>query len=202
MAEGSFFEKVEKIKMPIRILILVGTLALLGGAFYFLVYQPKTDEIIKAKDEISGLKMKVMKAKRDAKRLPEVEAKEIEVDAQFRQALKLLPNEKEVPSLLRNITKLGADSNLEFRLFSPKKESPEHFYYRLPVSIEVSGSYHDVATFFNKVGKMERIVNILNVSMRPQKARSTMLITKCEAVTYRFKGSSDEKAKKTRKKKK
>jgi len=201
MAEGSFFEKIEKIKMPIRVLILVGTLGLLGGAFYFLVFQPKTDEIRRAKDEISGLKVKVMKARRDAKRLPEVEAREIEVDAQFKQALKLLPNEKEVPSLLRNITKLGADSNLEFRLFSPRKESPEHFYYRLPVSIEVSGTYHDVATFFDKVGRMERIVNILNVSMKPQKAHSTMLITKCEAVTYRFKGSSDEKAGKKPKKK-
>ncbi|MBW1705020.1 MAG: type 4a pilus biogenesis protein PilO [Deltaproteobacteria bacterium] len=202
MAEGSFFATVEKIKMPIRILILVGTLGLLGGAFFFLIYQPKTDEIRMVKDEISGLKVKVMKARRDAKRLPEVEAREIVVDAQFKQALRLLPNEKEVPSLLRNITKLGAASNLEFRLFIPKKESPEHFYYRLPVSIEVSGNYHDVATFFDKVGKMERIVNILNVSMKPQKTRSTMLITKCEAVTYRFKGTTDDKAKKKRKKKK
>ena len=202
MAEGSFFEKVEKIKMPIRVLILVGTLAIMGGVFYFLVYQPKTEEIRKAKDEISTLKVKVMKAKRESRRLPEVEAREIAVNAQFKQALKLLPNKKEIPSLLRNITKLGADSNLEFRLFTPRKESPEHFYYRLPVSIEISGTYHDVATFFDKVGRMERIVNILNVSMKPQKTRSTMLITKCEAVTYRFKGSPDDKAKKTRKKKK
>ncbi|MCD4717636.1 MAG: type 4a pilus biogenesis protein PilO [Desulfobacterales bacterium] len=200
MAEGSFFEKIEKIKMPIRILILVGTLVLLGGAFYFLVYQPKTDEIRRATNEVSDLKLKVMKAKRDSSRLPEVKAREVKVNAQFKQALKLLPNEKEVPSLLRNITKLGADSNLEFRLFSPRKESPEHFYFRLPVSIEVSGNYHDVATFFDKVGQMERIVNILNVSMKPLKTRSTMLITKCEAVTYRFKGSPDEKAKKKKKK--
>jgi type IV pilus assembly protein PilO len=174
----------------------------LGGAFYFLVYQPKTDEIRKAKEEIATLKTQVMRARKEAKELPKWEAREIEVNAQFSQALKLLPNEKEVPSLLRNITKLGADANLEFRLFTPKKESPEHFYYRLPVSIEVSGNYHDVATFFDKVGRMERIVNILNVEMKPQKARSTMLITKCEAVTYRFKGSSDEKAKKQPTKKK
>ena len=200
MAEGSFFEKIEKIKMPIRILIVVGTLVLLGGAFYFLVYQPKTDEIRRATNEVSDLKLKVMKAKRDSSRLPEVKAREVKVNAQFKQAIKLLPNEKEVPSLLRNITKLGADSNLEFRLFSPRKESPEHFYFRLPVSIEVSGNYHDVATFFDKVGQMERIVNILNVSMKPLKTRSTMLITKCEAVTYRFKGSPDEKAKKKKKK--
>jgi type IV pilus assembly protein PilO len=196
MAEGSFFEKIEKIKMPIRVLILVGTLGLLCGAFYFLVYQPKTDEITKVRDEIKSLKTQVLRAKKEARELPKWEAREVEVNAQFKQALKLLPNEKEVPTLLRNITKLGADSNLVFRLFRPGKESPENFYYRLPVSIEVNGNYHDVATFFDKVGRMERIVNILNVSMKPQATRSTMLITNCEAVTYRFKGSPDEKAKK------
>lgn len=202
MAEGSFFEKIEKIKMPIRILILAGTLGLLGGAFYFLVYQPKTEEITKARNEIKNLKTQVLRAKKEARELPKWEAREVEVNAQFAEALKLLPNEKEIPTLLRNITKLGAESSLEFRLFVPRKESPENFYYRLPVSIEVSGNYHDVATFFDKVGKMERIVNILNVSMKPEKPRSTMLITTCEAVTYRFKGSSDEKAKKQPTKKK
>jgi type IV pilus assembly protein PilO len=199
MAEASFFEKIEKIKMPIRIVILVGTLALLGGAFYFFYYQPKTVEIKKAKDEISALKVKVRKAKKRANELEKWKEKEKLVDAQFKQALKLLPDKKEIPSLLSGITQLGADSNLEFRLFSPQKESPEAFYFRLPVSMEVSGNYHDVATFFDKVGRMERIVNIFNVSMKPVRARSTNLITKCEAVTYRFKGKADEKTKKKKK---
>lgn len=61
----------------------------------------------------------------------------------------------------------------------------------IPVSIEVSGTYHNVAVFFDKVGQMERIVNILNVSMTPQKERSTTLTTRCDAVTYRFKGETD-----------
>jgi len=56
----------------------------------------------------------------------------------------------------------------------------------------VSGKYHDVAIFFDRIGRMERIVNILNVAMKPVGARSTDLVTTCDAVTYRFKGSSDE----------
>jgi len=92
---------------------------------------------------------------------------------------------------LKGITQLGTDSQLEFRLFSPQKETPKDFYLEIPVSIEVSGSYHNVAMFFEKVGQMERIVNILNVSMTPLKDRSTTLNTKCDAVTYRFKGETD-----------
>ncbi len=200
MAEGSFFEKVEKIKMPIRILILVGTLVLIGAAFFFLVYQPKAAAIAQTRNEIEELKMKLTRARISAKKLPQVQAEEARVDAQFKEALKLLPDKAEIPSLLKSITQLGAEAHLQFRLFSPKKETPAGFYYRLPVAMEVSGKYHDVATFFYKVGRMERIVNILNVSMRPVKANSTELITNCQAVTYRFKGTTDGKKKKKKKK--
>ena len=89
-------------------------------------------------------------------------------------------------------------------MFSPNKEKTRDFYIEIPVSMEVSGTYHDVATFFDKVGRMKRIVNILDISMAPVKTRSTNLTTKCNAVTYRFKRKVDEKAEtgKNRKKKK
>ena len=119
---------------------------------------------------------------------------------EFQEALTLLPNEAEIPNLLRSITQLGTDSQLEFRLFSPKRERAKDFYQEIPVAIEVSGNYHNVALFFDKVAKMDRIVNILDVSMKPVKERSTTLITTCDAVTYSFKGGSD--AKKTQAKKK
>ena len=67
--------------------------------------------------------------------------------------------------------------------------------------MQVIGSYHDVATFFDKVGHMKRIVNILNVTMKPVKPNSTDLMTTCDAVTYRFKGKADAKPKKGKKKK-
>lgn len=201
MAEAAFFEKVEKIKMPIRILILVGTLVLLIAAFVFLVYKPKTEQINQSRDEVAKLKMEIARVKIRAKNLKKVEAEEKLVNAQFAEALKLLPNKKEIPTLLRTITQLGKDSNLEFRLFQPKKEKPQTFYYQLPVAMQVSGNYHDVAMFFDKVGHMKRIVNILNVSMKPVKPNSTNLVTKCDAVTYRFKGKADAKPKKRKKKK-
>jgi len=191
MKTGALFEKAEKIKMPIRIAILLGTLVLLAGLFVYFVYLPKTEEIAKTREEIAKLQQKLNQAVVKARALKKFEAEFAEVDAQFQEALKLLPNTKEIPSLLKSITQLGTDSQLEFLLFSPQKERAQDFFMEIPVSIEVSGTYHNVAVFFDRVGQMERIVNILNVSMTPQKERSTTLTTRCDAVTYRFKGETD-----------
>ena len=191
MKTGALFEKVEKIKMPIRVSIFVGTIVLLAGLFISLIYLPKSQEIGQTREEIAKLQQKLNQAIVRAKALKKFEAEYAEVDAQFQEALKLLPNTKEIPSLLKAITQLGTDSQLEFLLFSPQRERPQDFFMEIPVSIEVSGTYHNVAVFFDKVGQMERIVNILNVSMTPQKDRSTILTTRCDAVTYRFKGETD-----------
>lgn len=200
MDTTALFEQIEKLKMAYRVLIFVGTIALLGALFIYFLYMPKADQIEKTNREIATLETRLRKAKIRARNLKKFEQEFAQVDAQFREALKLLPNEKEIPKLLRNITQLGSDSALEFRLFVPKKERTGDFYMEIPVSLEVSGTYHNVAVFFDKIGQMERIVNILNVSMKPVKPRSTQLVTTCDAVTYRFKGKGDVKA--TRKKRK
>jgi type IV pilus assembly protein PilO len=191
MEESPFLEKIEKMRMLHRILILVGSIVLLGGLFVWLVVLPEIGEISKTSKEIVVLNQQLDQAKIRARNLKKFEAEQAEVTAQFREALKLLPNKREIPSLLRTITQLGTDSHLDFLLFSPKKEKAENFYIEIPVAIKVSGTYHNVASFFDKVGRMERIVNILDVSMSPVKPLSTTLITTCDAVTYRFKGTEN-----------
>lgn len=190
MKSEAFFEKIEKIKMPIRILIFAGTIILLVAVFAFLVYIPKTDEISKIKEDISNLEQQLRIAKIKTRNLKKLEEEEAKVNDQFKEALRLLPDKKEIPSLLRSITQLGKESNLEFRLFNPQQERSKDFYIEIPVSIEVSGNYHNVAIFFDKVGRLDRIINILDVSMKPEKPLSTNLITRCDALTFRFETKS------------
>ncbi|MBW2015526.1 MAG: type 4a pilus biogenesis protein PilO [Deltaproteobacteria bacterium] len=196
MDSGGIIEKIGNIKMPIRVGIFLGTLVLLTGAFLMLFYFPMKEDIKKGEQEIRSLENKLRKTLIKAKKIKEFEAEFARAEARFQEALRLLPKEKEIPSLLKTITQLGSDSRLQFRLFSPRKETSKGFYMEIPVSIEVSGSYHDVAVFFDKVGRMDRIVNILNVSMKPVKKLSTTLLTTCDAVTYRFTGKVNEKKKK------
>jgi type IV pilus assembly protein PilO len=190
----AFLEKVGKLGKAQRILIFAGPVILLAGGFIFLFYLPKTTEITMVKTEISNLENKLLVAKRAVKNEAKIEATFKEATAQLKAALKLLPDKREIPSLLRNISNLGKDSRLEFPLFSPQGEKPKDFYVEIPVSIVLSGKYNDVAAFFDKVGGMARIVNIQGISMRPDKSMSTTLMTKCTATTYRFKSEAEIKA--------
>ncbi len=189
----SLLEKVEKIKMSIRILIFVGTLVILGGLFAYLVYLPKTDEIKRTERKVEELSRKLVNVKRTAADREKFEERFKQVSAQFNDALKILPDSKEIPSLLTNVTKLGNQAGLKFLMFNPQTERGQDFYKEIPVSIRVEGSYHDVARFFDAVGSMDRIVNILDVSMKPAQTLSTELITSCQAVTYQFIPESEAK---------
>jgi len=199
MAKGALLSRIERLKMPYRFLIYFGTLALLAGVFVFLVFLPTRREIQKNEQEIVRLERKMAQARIRARNLKKFEAELKEVEAEFRQALRMLPNEKEIPNLLRTITQLGAECNLAFVLFSPKRERAKDFYVEIPIEMEVRGRYHDAAMFFYRIGRMDRIVKILDFSMKPIKKGSDILLTKCNAVTYRFKGSSNERPPKGKK---
>jgi type IV pilus assembly protein PilO len=186
MDSAVFIEKVEKIKMVYRVLILAGTIVLLGGLFAWLIYVPKTEAIEKFQKENSKLDSRINEAKQKIKNIDKHKEDVMQIEEQYKEALTLLPKKEEIPSLLVNITELGTTSNLEFSSFSPGKGPDEHMYTEIPVSIQVKGRYHDVLLFFDRVGKMKRIVNIQNVTMNPT-GETTDLNVSCKAITYKFK---------------
>jgi len=196
----AYFDKISKLKMAHRVLIFAGTLVILMGLFIGLIGRPKITEIDKIESELETLESEIRIAERTAKKKEKLDMELARMQEQLKYALSYLPTTREIPALLKSITELGNDSDLEFLLFSPEKEIPKEFYVEIPVSVEVRGGYHNVAIFFDKIGKLDRIVNVANVTMIPIKANSTNLKTTCKAVTYRFK--EEEKAKGVPKKKK
>lgn len=195
-----YFDKISKLKMAHRVLIFAGTLVILTGLFIGLICRPKTTEIAAIKSNLDNLEKDIRIAERTTKKKKKLDMELATMQDQLKYALSYLPTTREIPALLKSITELGNDSDLEFLLFSPEKEIPQEFYVEIPVSVEVRGGYHNVAIFFDKIGKLDRIVNVVNVTMIPIKANSTNLKTTCKAVTYRFK--EEEKAKGVPKKKK
>jgi len=103
-----------------------------------------------------------------------------------------LPNEKEIPEILKNISSLGRESNLEFTLFRPKPEVPQQFYAQVPIELVALGSYHNVGIFFDKVSKLPRIINVVDFNMarvkdvRGRSESEIVLRTACMINTYRF----------------
>ena len=94
-------KKAEKLKRLHRLLIFFGAIALIGGGFAFLIYMPKAEAISQKEKEISALEDKIRMGKIKAKNLPAMKEKKAEIDKKLVAALELLPDEREIPSLLK-----------------------------------------------------------------------------------------------------
>ena len=178
------------IKLPAKqkAYILVGILALIAGLYWYLLYNPKTAELAELNVRLEKLQAELNESMAIAADLPRFKAEVARLNDELKKALLELPDKKEIPSLLTNISKLGIESGLEFIRFKPMNEVPSGFYAKVPVEISLKGTYHEVATFFDKVSKLSRIVNITNINMSGAKEEGgkVILTTPCLATTYRF----------------
>lgn len=194
------WEKLEKLGRTQKILILVVTVAAIGGLFAYLSYMPTTKKITGLKEKLTGLESELVKIKKATADIKAFEKRLIAVKADFAVAQQMLPKTKEIPSLLTNIANLGSDSGLDFLLFKPKKERASGFYAEIPVALKFRADYHSVAVFLDNVSRMERIVTVKDLRMGDRKVSGgkATLTSSCTAVTYKF----VEKPKKPKKKKK
>ena len=194
-----FFDRLSKLGTLQRILICVGSYAILVAPFVWFSYLPKLDTIDTLSDELEQLERRLQVAKRKAAQYKKMMALLKEARGNFEIAKKKLPQTKEIPNLLANITASGQTSGLSFLLFEPRSEVRKDFYAEIPVAIRVQGNYKSVAFFFERLSRLSRIVNIRNIKMRPDE-ESGALYTECTAVTYRFIEAAPQKGKKGKKK--
>lgn len=178
-------EKVEQLTKLHRILICAGAFLLLAGGFFYFSYLPKMKQIDSLRNQKGTLERTLAETSKKAALLSEFRGKKEKAEEDFLIAKKVLPEKKEIPSLLTSISQSGQNAGLEFLLFQPKPEIVKDFYAEIPVSIKVAGGYHNVATFFDNVSKLFRIVNIKDVHMKSGQKGSN-LDTSCTAVTYKF----------------
>ncbi|RPH52332.1 MAG: protein PilO [Desulfobacteraceae bacterium] len=184
---ATVFEKLEKLSKIQRMLFFGGTLLLIIAIFGYFMYFPKMQELKKLGSEYEDLEKKLTAAKKTAKNLSKVKEEMNNAESQLKIVMKALPETREIPTLLESISLSGQDAGLEFVLFQPGNEQDKSFYAEIPVSIQISGKYHNVALFFDKVARLPRIVNIQDINMEPDTAKkNNELLTTCTAVTYRF----------------
>ena len=183
-----FVDTFNKIPASRRWLMLLLAMMLLGVLFYFFGWSSLEDDITAADTKHKGLiaeetKIKVKVANRD-EIMGELEA----LKARKAQVEKALPASAEISRLLQKIYGQAKIVGLDIVRFEPGREAAKKLYAEIPVSIEVHGTYDQIADFFFYVGKMERIVNIKNISMERLAGGafgSGPLRVTCEAITYR-----------------
>ena len=181
-------EKLLKLPLYKRVAILVVLVALLVGACIWFLIFPEYEKIGQMDQELSRLEADLIQKQRIANNLPKFKAEFIKLEEQLKTALTQLPNKKEIPSLLTNLATIARDNGLEVISFSPKGEVSKGFYAEVPGSLDLRGTYHQIAEFAQEVSKLSRIVNLSDLELSGPKIEDNLAILriKCKVTTFRF----------------
>lgn len=181
-------DKFGKLPGSTKLVVLVVIVALIGFGYYMMIRIPQSETITLLEGEVAALTATRDKNARIADRLEEYKAEVARLQEDLERAKTLLPSDREIHDLLKQVANLGKKVGLEFLLFRPLPDVQRDFYAEVPVEISVSGDYHTVALFFSKIGQLKRIVNIQNVSLSSpvEKNGKILLTVNGQAVTFRF----------------
>lgn len=171
-----------------RVLVYGFLTLLLIILYYFFLHLPGSALIAEKQTKIETLEEEKVKLLATLKGREALKTEIQKIEAQFQEVTKQLPESKEIPDLLRQVSNMGRDSGLEITLFRQQGENIKELYADVPVEMAVRGGYHQLALFFEKVRHLDRIVNISDIGMKnPQMLEGRLQIeASFAATTYRF----------------
>lgn len=180
-------------KMLALVLLLI---AVVGAGFYFY-WMPLQEDLDRVKQEEEKLKKDYLDKKRQAINLPELKKQLVQVGQYVATLEKQLPSKSEMDALLTDINQAGLGRGLQFELFRPGGIVMRDYYAEQPISIKVSGRYHDIGAFTADVSNLSRIVTLhdlaiavpgisSNASTPPRTDTNAVLSMEATARTYRY----------------
>ena len=155
-------------------------------AGYYMVIENKQVELAGLEQKEQDLKIDFEKKQARAVNLDAYKEQMNEMRVVFKSMLQQLPRKSEVADLLIDISRTGLVNGLEFELFKPESERPVDFYAELPISMKVTGNYHQFGEFVSAVAALPRIVTLHNLTMSPLSESSGNMTMNITAKTYRY----------------
>ena len=189
-------EKLAKVPKVARHGAVAGLLAAIAVGYYMTSYQESRAQADRLSAEAQELQRKLNKVRVIASNLGEFEQEVADLERDLTLALKQLPNRKQFEDLLRDISTAGKKVGVEIKGIKRQKERSHGFYAEVPFTIQIEGSYHEIAKFFERVSKLSRIVNVgsLDIVTGGSKSGNTMLRVDGTATTFRFLSDKNETA--------
>jgi type IV pilus assembly protein PilO len=168
----------------VKLSVLLIALALIVFASYWFDWQNQLDQIHAEKEKEAQLRTTFLDKKKQAIDLPAYRKQLQDIEKQFGALLKQLPGKSEMDALLTDINQAGLGRGLQFELFKPAAaETQRDFYAELPITIKVTGNYHDLGAFASDIGKLSRIVTLNDIALS---AAKDGLIMDATAKTFRY----------------
>jgi len=160
--------KVQKIMLGVMSIVILSYIYF-GTSFLPFNYPVRRAKIKSLEKEYDKLSAELEKARKMVGNLARLEAEYERLHDQWLSAQELLPEEKEMPDLLRQVTTAGLRSGVEFARFEPGAQVPRDFYSEHPVKVEVRGGYHQLGIFLSRLANMTRIVNVSKLELSEPK---------------------------------
>lgn len=156
------------------------------GAFYYYYEMPLRADIAARQSQLLALHADVGKGYATAKRLPEFRSQVTELEGRLENLKSVLPDEKDAADLLRRLQTVATQSNLTIKGFKPAPIVTKQLHAEWPITLDLDGTYHNLALFFDRVGKFTRIINISGVSIKGKSKpdRESTINASCVATTF------------------
>jgi Tfp pilus assembly protein PilO len=164
------------------------------GLFYFLYYKGKNEELQTVREERIRTEAEIVELRAKKAQMDQIEKEIAEMKLTLSQLETIIPLREEISDILRKIQQLAWDSRLNIEKFIPKADVDKEFYYEKPISIEITGNYHNLALFYDRLSNFSRLYNIEDFqikSLRNQTDAST-ITAQSTATTYIFKEEQPE----------
>jgi len=164
---------------------LLVLLLLIVFAGYWFDWRNQLEELAKARNKEQELRTSFLDKQKQAVNLEAYRKQLAEIEESFGEMLKQLPNKSEMEALLTDINQAGLGRGLQFELFRPaQRESMSEFYAELPITIKLTGKYHDIGAFASDVSQLSRIVTLNDIALVPNKEGEVVL--DAVAKTFRY----------------
>ena len=160
-SNGSF----ESISTAGKVFILVVMVAFVGGIYFFALHSGLQDDLASAQTRHTQLVDEQQQAERRQREYQRVSEELAAREAVDRENKRILPEDAEMAAFLQDLNRVAELSGLEMKLVEPRPEEAEQLYVRLPVSLSVSGRFHQLAKFFYNVSQLRRAINMENISL-------------------------------------
>jgi type IV pilus assembly protein PilO len=156
------------------------------GAFYYYYEIDVRAEMAGRETQLASLRRDIATGLATASKLPEFQAQVDDLESRLASLRAVLPEEKDAADLLRRMQTVATQSNLVIKSFAPRATVTQTLHAEWPISLELDGTYHNLALFFDRVGRFTRIVNIsgLDVKAKPTPDANSTITAVCTATTF------------------
>jgi type IV pilus assembly protein PilO len=177
---------------------VVGALVAAGivaAAWYFAV-DPKNKEIAVQEKKLAELQVKIQEGRAAKQKLPQFREEVRRLVLELEKLLRILPARRNTPELLRRIRQLTEQGNFDLLRFTPGNFVDRDFYSEWPITVALNGTYHNLALFFDRIGRFSRIINIenLKVSTAARNAKGHTIGATFVAKTFIYKETAEQPA--------